>query len=160
LHKENEMDKQREEFDSIKLRERYLRENSSMDFEEYIWQAAQATSQTEIKTAWTRGVLVGQEESKLKITELEAKLDTANSKVINLENAVAAMRVTRDEIQKTIIQQDKRYEDAFKEPVAYSIEWNDRIRGSGRILDYHPSNHTTGEISNTNIPLFKKPEGE
>jgi hypothetical protein len=35
-----------------------------------------AAMQTEIKTAWTRGVLVGQEESKLKITELEAQLAT------------------------------------------------------------------------------------
>jgi uncharacterized coiled-coil protein SlyX len=42
-----------------------------------------------------------------RIVELEAKLDTANSKVINLENSVAAMRVTRDEMQKIIIQQDK-----------------------------------------------------
>jgi uncharacterized protein YlxW (UPF0749 family) len=41
------------------------------------------------------------------IVELEAKLDTANSKVINLENSVAAMRVTRDEMQKIIVQQDK-----------------------------------------------------
>jgi uncharacterized protein YlxW (UPF0749 family) len=40
------------------------------------------------------------EDYQQRITELEAQ-------VIDLENAVAAMRVTRDEMQKIIIQQDK-----------------------------------------------------
>jgi hypothetical protein len=82
------MDKQREEFEKSYR----IPDNLMFDGWEYIpkttggnweqareytmryqaWQAAQAAMQPEIKAAWTRGVLVGQEESKLKITELEA----------------------------------------------------------------------------------------